>query len=80
MLDLFKKKQSTTLFFVSVSWAVLVAKFAISGIQVTYQGQTFSAQPMSAGEFGAAVLAILAIWLQREYTEKVSKPAAGGQS
>lgn len=66
-------KQSTTLFFVFVSWLVLVMKFAIAGMTFPVVGQM---APMSAGEFGMAVAGVLAIWLGREWTEKTK--VAGG--
>lgn len=59
-------KESTTLFFVAVSWAVVVFKFAIAGLE--YNG--VSAPSMDVQDFGIAVAAILAIWLGREWTEK----------
>lgn len=61
-------KKSTTLFFVAVTWAVLVGKFALAGVTIGDYG-TFP--EMTGGEFAAAVGAILGIWLGREYTEKV---------
>ena len=60
-----KGEKSRTLFFVTISWAVLVFKFAIAGL--AYNDVT--APEMSATEFGMAVGAILAIWLGREWKE-----------
>lgn len=61
--------RSTTLKFVSVSWAVITIKFLVAGIEIPTLGLM---PPMTATEFGISVTAVLAIWLGREYTEKVS--------
>lgn len=55
-------KQSITLAFVAISWLVVVVKFALGGIG--------DVPVMSGTEFAAAVGAVLAIWLGREWTEK----------
>jgi len=60
-------KQSTTLLFVSVSWAVVLVKFLVAGVNL---GPLGIMPPMGAGEFGSAVALILAIWLGREWQEK----------
>lgn len=59
--------QSKTLMFVTVSWLVVVVKFTVAGINL---GPLGVMPAMSAGEFGAAVALILAIWLGREWREK----------
>lgn len=59
-------KKSITLTFVVVSWSVLLVKFAIGGLETP-----FGSMPIiGANEFGIATGVILAIWLQREWTEK----------
>lgn len=70
MLQMFKEKKSTTLFFVSVSWAAVLFKFIVAGMTLPVIGQQAA---MTASEFGMAIAGILAIWLGREYTEKVKK-------
>lgn len=60
-------KQSKTLVFVAVSWLAVTGKFIVAGLTL---GPLGSAPVMGAGEYGAAVLAILTIWLGREWTEK----------
>ena len=60
-------RESKTLAFVFVSWIVLVFKFVFAGLTF---GNLGTVPPMSGGEFGGAVLAILMIWLGREWTEK----------
>lgn len=61
-------RESTTLTFVSIAFAVLVIKFAAAGITIG----SIATPPMTGGEFAAAMAAIMATWLGREYTEKVS--------
>lgn len=60
-------KQSRTLAFVTISWLIVTIKFAVAGISL---GPLGVAPQMGAGEYGAAVAAILLIWLGREWTEK----------
>ena len=62
-------KQSKTLFFVAISWAVLVLKFFFAGLTLPVIG---AVPGMSASEFGTAVAFVLGIWLGREWTEKKS--------
>lgn len=64
-----KGKESKTLFFVSVTWSVMVFKFLIAGLKY---GEV-TAPPMDIQSFGIAVAAVLAIWLGREWTEKNAK-------
>lgn len=60
-------QQSRTLAFVTVSWFIVTVKFLVAGIAL---GPLGTAPPMTAGEYGLAAGAILAIWLGREWTEK----------
>lgn len=57
-------KQSATLFFVAVSWAVVTVKFLIAGAKLGALGVM---APMGGGEYGSAVALILAAWLGREW-------------
>jgi len=59
-------RESHTLLFVAMAALVLIYKFAVAGLQIF--GLTFP--NMSAGEFGLAFAAILAVWLGREWTDK----------
>lgn len=63
-------KESKTYRFVFISWLVVTVKFAVAGITIDAIG---SMPAMGVGEYGAAIALILAIWLGREYTEKVSQ-------
>jgi len=70
-------KQSVTLFFVSVSWLVLIIKFVASGMETP-----FGLVPdMNAADFGLAAVGILGAWVGREYTEKqTQKPYLNGDT
>lgn len=61
--------RSHTLFFVAVSWAVLIIKFTFAGLD----SPLGTIPEMNAGDFGLAVIGVLGIWVGREYTEK-NKP------
>lgn len=61
-------KESITLRFVAVSWAVVTVKFAAAGLTLPVVG---AIPEMEVGAYGLAVAGILAIWLGREWTEKV---------
>lgn len=60
-------RESTTLTFVFISWLAVLIKFIIAGFTLPVLGDM---PPMTAGEFGGATTAILAVWLGREWTEK----------
>jgi len=63
-------KESTTLFFVRVTWAVMVCKFLVAGVVIPDLA-TFP--EINIQDFGIAVAGVLMIWLGREYTEKVKR-------
>lgn len=55
-------RESRTLLFVSISWFVVVMKFAIGGL--------WGIPEMSGIDFGVAVTGILAVWVGREWGDK----------
>lgn len=59
-----RQKESRTLFFVSVSWVVVVVKFVIGG--------HWGFESLSGVDFGVAVAGILGIWVAREFTDKAA--------
>lgn len=65
-------KESKTRTLVTISWAVVTVKFAVAGLTLPFVGR---APDMEAGAYGLAVAGILAIWLGREWTEKVKARA-----
>lgn len=68
-------EKSITLSFVTASWAIVTVAFARSWL-FPVDGM----MPMGAGEYGAAVAAIMAIWLGREWTEKGKRAWRGGDA
>lgn len=64
--------RTTTGALVLAALVLVFAKFAFSGLELG----PLTTSPMGAGEFGAAVMAILAPWIAREWKEK-DKGAAG---
>jgi hypothetical protein len=67
MIQLFKSKQSTTLFFCSIGWFILTLKFAFAGAELPL----FGAIPgMTGSEYGSALALVLAPWIAREWKEK----------
>jgi hypothetical protein len=62
-------RKSWTLFFVFVSWVAVLLKFILSGVSL---GSLGIMPTISALEFGGAITAILAPWIAREYTEKIT--------
>lgn len=59
-----RQKDSRTLFFVTISWFVVLVKFAIGG--------HWGFESMSGVDFGVAVAGILGIWVMREFTDKAA--------
>lgn len=59
--------ESTTLFFVRVTWAVMVIKFLIAGMTLPGVGLM---PDINVQDFGVAAGAILAIWVGREWKDK----------
>lgn len=62
-------RESHTLVFVTLAALVLIYKFFVAGITIFGIGP-FPA--MSASEFGLSFAGIMAVWLGREWTDKVS--------
>lgn len=72
-----RHRESRTLFFVTVSWVVLLVKFLVEGLTLPMVGEVPS---MSVSQFSTGFGAILLVWLGREWTEKVSKPKSEEKS
>ena len=64
-------KRSITLTYISVALAIVTIRFAIGGLTFGSFGQV---PVMGVAEFGVAFLAIIAPWMQREWTEKTKVP------
>ena len=67
-------RESTTLGFVVVAFWLVTLKYAFSGIAYADGKLSVSLSFAGAGEYGAAVALILAIWLGREWQEKRTPP------
>jgi hypothetical protein len=63
-------RESHTLLFVALAALVLIGKFALAGLAVFGFGPL---PAMGAGEFGLAFAGVMAVWLGREWTEKVAR-------
>lgn len=64
--------KSITLTFVTVSFVVVTAKFALAGLTLPGLGEV---PAMSGVDFAAAAGAVLGIWWGREKTEKETRRA-----
>ncbi len=61
-------RESATLKMVTLGLAVLLPKFFISGVSISWGGaEVFTSVAMGAGEFGIAFAALVAVWRQREW-------------
>ena len=65
-----KGRESRTLFFVSVGFAVVTIRFALGGLGASLGGFRFEVVPTPMIDYGAAVAAILMVWLGRERINK----------
>lgn len=63
--------ESVTLTFVSIGFAALTGKFLVGGMTLYSLGQM---PVIGATEYGISGAGILAIWLKREWDEKIAKP------
>lgn len=68
-------RESRTLALVGIALMVLVIRFSLGGLGMTFGPISFNVEPMPALEFGGAAAAILSIWLGREWVKK-EKPDA----
>lgn len=64
-------RESTTLAFVTIGFLVVTVRFALAGLTLTLGGDELSFPSMTGGEYAMAAGAILAVWLGREWTDKV---------
>ena len=62
-------RESRTFRFVSISWLVVTLRFAVGGMDLAVVGVSAEFPVMGAGEYGAAVGVILAIWLGKEFKD-----------
>lgn len=65
-------RESHTLLFVALAAVALIIKFVLAGSVIDKWGLVVNVPAMSAGEFGLAFGAVMAVWLGREWTDKVA--------
>lgn len=65
-----KGRESRTLFFVSVGFAVVTIRFALGGLGASMGDFRIEIVPTPMLDYGAAVAAILMVWLGREWINK----------
>lgn len=60
-------RESRTLAFVGLSWLLLTLRFALGGLALDFGAWRFEVAAAALVDYGAAVAAVLAIWLGREW-------------
>lgn len=65
-------RESRTLFFVSVAFAFLSIRFVLGGLQASLGDFRFEVVSTPMLDYGAAVAAVLAVWLGREFIDRKS--------
>lgn len=65
-------RESRTLFFVSAAFAFLSIRFALGGLQASLGDFRFDVVSTPMLDYGAAVAAVLSVWLGREWINKRS--------
>ncbi len=65
-----KGRESRTLWFVAITWLVMTARFVAGGIEVTIGPVHWAIQSSAVIDYGAAVAAILAVWVGREWANR----------
>lgn len=61
-----KGRESRTLAFVGLTWLLMTLRFALGGLSFDAFGVTLQIAQTAMIDYGAAVAAVLAIWLGRE--------------
>lgn len=70
-------RESRTLAFVGLTWMLLCARFAMGGFSIGLGPIHFEVGSTPMVDFGAAVAAVLSIWLGREF---LREKKSGGDS
>lgn len=63
-------RESRTLFFVRLSWLVVTLRMILGGVVLKMGPLEWGISTIDAASYGAAVAAILAIWVGREWKQK----------
>ncbi len=64
-----KGRESRTLFFVSAAFTFMSVRFALGGLGASLGYFKFEIGPTPMLDYGAAVAAVLAVWLGREFVQ-----------
>lgn len=62
-----KGRESRTLAFVGITWLLMSARFVLGGLGADFGGFRFEVGVTAMIDYGAAVAAVLAVWLGREW-------------
>ena len=65
-----KGRESRTLWFVTVTWLIMTARFIAGGIQVELGPLSWTVEPSLVLDYGGAVAAVLAVWIGREWVTR----------
>ncbi len=60
-------RESRTLALVGLTWLLMTLRFALGGMSFSVAGLTLQIAQTAMIDYGAAVAAVLAIWLGREW-------------
>lgn len=69
-------RESRTLAFVGITWALMTARFVAGGFAVAVGDFRWEIAATAMVDYGAAVAAVLAVWLGREWINKRSEKNA----
>ena len=67
-------RESRTLWFVTVTWLIMSARFIAGGIEFAVGPFHWTVQQSMVLDYGGAVAAILAVWVGREWARKKEQP------
>jgi hypothetical protein len=65
-----KGRESRTLWFVTVSWLVMTARFIAGGVELAIGPVHWQIAPSLVLDYGGAVAAIIAVWVGREWVTR----------
>ena len=62
-------RESRTLALVGLTWLLMTLRFALGGLSFSVAGLTLQIAQTAMIDYGAAVAAVLAIWVGREWVD-----------
>lgn len=65
-------RESRTLAFVGMTWLLMTLRFALGGLGADFGGFRIEVGATAMIDYGAAVAAVLAVWLGREFIDRKS--------